>query len=83
MCFAAAHLHSCTLLLQGTCSIYEGLRATAAKIAQNPGEIQAQDAAAAGGLYSLLDARHQSIVAPFLTTRFTQITSKTEGTGAA
>lgn len=63
----------------------ESQRATAAKAAQQQqsedGQGPGQDAAAAGGLYSLLDERYQSIVAPFLTTKFTQSASKIEGTG--
>jgi hypothetical protein len=63
----------------------ESQRAAAAKAAQQQqsedGQGSGQDAAAAGGLYSLLDERYQSIVAPFLTTKFTQSASKIEGTG--
>jgi hypothetical protein len=70
-------------MLQGTCSTVEAHRAAAAKAAREVADVgQGQDASAAGGLYSLLDERHQSIVAPFLTTRFTQNASRTEGTGA-
>jgi hypothetical protein len=71
--------------LQGTCSTVESQRAAAAKAGQQQqsedGQGPGQDAAAAGGLYSLLDERYQSIVAPFLTTKFTQSASKIEGTG--
>lgn len=67
--------------LQGTCSVLEAQRAAAVKAAREAGDSQGQDPAAAGGLYSLLDARNQSNVAPFLTTRFTQIATKSEGTG--
>jgi hypothetical protein len=69
---------------QGTCSIDEAQRAAAAKAAaKDPPSPTGQDPAAAGGLFSLLDARHQSIVAPFLTTRFNvRKTNTLEGTGA-
>lgn len=63
------------------CSTDESIKAAAARVAQQPDDGQGQDPAAAGGLYSLLDERHQSIVAPFLTTRFTQIAGRSEGTG--
>jgi len=65
---------------QGHCSTPGTAAATAAVAA--PKAADEQDPAADGGLYSLLDARTQSIVAPFLTTRFTQTAAKAGDVGA-
>lgn len=70
---------------QGPCNISESARLAAAKAASEPDDATAagqQDPAAPGGLYSLLDAQCQSIVAPFLTTRFTQTPGKSNDTSA-
>lgn len=75
----------CVYLLaaQGHCSVAgpAGAAAALAALEAELGQGQGQDPAAAGGLYSCLDARCRSIVAPFLTTRFTQMTNRSEDAG--